>query len=154
MGSWSSLSLEALCQFPAQHGGLRIRCCHSWGMGRSCGSDSIPGPGTSICPDAAKREKQINQSIRFCFFLFFFFKKNFRRDRFEAVRSHAEPLAQICELQAGEICPQTSERGIVLGTCCHLELIRNQKTQVGKGRGLLRTSPPSPKPCLQEYSIQ
>ena len=27
----------------------RIRCCHSSSTGHSCGSDSIPGPGTSIC---------------------------------------------------------------------------------------------------------
>ena len=34
---------------PAQCTGLRIWHCYRCGMGCSCGSDLIPGPGTSIC---------------------------------------------------------------------------------------------------------
>ena len=31
---------------PAQHSGLRIRCCYSCGIGHNCGLDLTPGPGT------------------------------------------------------------------------------------------------------------
>ena len=41
-------------QSSAWHSGLRIRHCHSCGIGHNCGSDSIPSPGTSICHGAAE----------------------------------------------------------------------------------------------------
>ena len=34
---------------PSPHSRLRIQHCHNCGIGHSCSSDSIPGPGTSIC---------------------------------------------------------------------------------------------------------
>ena len=34
---------------PPWHIGLRIQRCHSCGVSRSCGLDSVPDPGTSIC---------------------------------------------------------------------------------------------------------
>ena len=38
--------------------GLRVHQCCSCGIGWSCGLDLIPGPGTSICPVAAKIKKK------------------------------------------------------------------------------------------------
>ena len=37
---------------------LRSRCCCSCGIGHSCGSDSIPGLGSSICCRCGQRNKQ------------------------------------------------------------------------------------------------
>ena len=42
----------------AQHSRLRIPGCHCFGIGRTCGSDVIPGPGTSMCCRAAKKERR------------------------------------------------------------------------------------------------
>ena len=42
---------------PAQHSGLRIRCCHSCGMGHSYSSDSLPGPETSYAMGATPKTK-------------------------------------------------------------------------------------------------
>ena len=36
-----------------QHSALKTQCCHSYHVGRHCGSDSVPGLGTSICHEAA-----------------------------------------------------------------------------------------------------
>ena len=44
-------------QSPAQHGGLRIQHHHICGIGHSCGLDSIPGPGTTICHNVGKKLK-------------------------------------------------------------------------------------------------
>ena len=33
----------------------------------SCGSDSVLGPGTSICCDAAIKQKQTNKKHKICF---------------------------------------------------------------------------------------
>ena len=41
--SW--VTAEAKIRSPNQCSGLRIWHCHSWGVGRSCGSDSVPSPG-------------------------------------------------------------------------------------------------------------
>ena len=47
---------------PAGHSGLRIRRCHSWGLGCSSSSDSIPGPETSMCCGVQlKKEKKKSQ---------------------------------------------------------------------------------------------
>ena len=39
-------SVGTQVQSPAQHSGLGIWCCRSYGLGLDCGSDLIPGPGT------------------------------------------------------------------------------------------------------------
>lgn len=36
--------------------------CHSCSIGHSCGSNSIPGPGTSICQTGAAEKEQKNSS--------------------------------------------------------------------------------------------
>ena len=41
----AQVTAEARVQSLAQHSGLRIKCCHSYRVGRSCGSNSIPWPG-------------------------------------------------------------------------------------------------------------
>ena len=45
-------------QFPAQHSGFRIRCCHSCSFGRSCGLDLIPGLGTPYATSSQTRKKK------------------------------------------------------------------------------------------------
>ena len=35
--------------------GSRIQHCHSYRVGCSCGSDSVPGPGTSICRGCSQK---------------------------------------------------------------------------------------------------
>ena len=50
-------SVTLLIQSPAQPSGLRIRCCHSCGTGCRCGSDLIPGLGTSICHGCSQKWK-------------------------------------------------------------------------------------------------
>ena len=57
------VSVEALVPSPAWHSGLRIQCCYSCGVGRSCGLDSISDLETSICRGGGwkrrkKREKE------------------------------------------------------------------------------------------------
>ena len=49
------VTAEAWVQSPAQHSGLRIRHCLT--CGHSCGSDSIPGPGTSTCVEMKKKKR-------------------------------------------------------------------------------------------------
>ena len=46
----------ALVGSPAQHSGLG--CCCSCGVDGSCGSVSIPGPGTSICHGCSHKKKK------------------------------------------------------------------------------------------------
>ena len=41
----------------AQCGGLRIWCCHGYGIGHSCGLDSVPGPGIFICHGCSDLKK-------------------------------------------------------------------------------------------------
>ena len=49
-GNWCLLGCPGTqVPSPAQHSGLRIRCCHSCGVGCSLGSNLIPGRGNSIC---------------------------------------------------------------------------------------------------------
>ena len=43
---------------PAWHSGLGIRCCHSWGLGRNCGSDLISGPGNPCAQGSQKRKEK------------------------------------------------------------------------------------------------
>ena len=45
-------------EFPLWHSGLRIWQCHNYGIGCSCGSDSIPGPGTSISHRCGQKKKK------------------------------------------------------------------------------------------------
>ena len=49
----------------ASFSGLRIQCCLGYGIGRSCSSDSVPGPGTSICRRCGpkRREKGRNRLV-------------------------------------------------------------------------------------------
>ena len=42
----------------AQWGGLRIQHCCSCGIGHSSGSDSIPGPGISICHSCGRKRRR------------------------------------------------------------------------------------------------
>ena len=51
---------------PAQHSGLRIRCCHSCSFGGSCGLNLISGLETSICHEAAKKEKRREKKYHDC----------------------------------------------------------------------------------------
>ena len=53
-----TLSLAAQVQSPALYSGLKIRCCHNSGVGRSHGSDLIPGPGTSIFHGCSQKRKK------------------------------------------------------------------------------------------------
>ena len=57
------VSVALRAQPLAQHGGLKIPCCHccSCGVGHSYGSDSVPGPGTSICQGCSQK-KQTKQN--------------------------------------------------------------------------------------------
>ena len=54
-----ALSLQ-WCRFDPQPqcSGLRIWHCHSCGIGHSCGSDWIPGPGTSIRHECSQKKKK------------------------------------------------------------------------------------------------
>ena len=47
---------EVQVQYLARCSGLRIWCCCSYGVGRSCSSDSVPGLGTSICHTYCKKK--------------------------------------------------------------------------------------------------
>ena len=40
---------KSLLKLPLWCNGLRIWCCHRWGTGHICGSDSTPSLGTSAC---------------------------------------------------------------------------------------------------------
>ena len=58
----SVISFHMLIQYPwvpAVGSGLRVGCCCSCGIGLSCGSDLIPGPGTSYARNVGKKEKKI-----------------------------------------------------------------------------------------------
>lgn len=46
-----------LWEFPLGRSVLRIQPCHSYGMGRSCSLNSIPGSGTSICHEHRQKQK-------------------------------------------------------------------------------------------------
>ena len=50
---WRLGSTGMRVQSPARHSRLRIQHCHTCGVGWSCSSDGIPGPGNSICCRAA-----------------------------------------------------------------------------------------------------
>ena len=53
------VAVEVRVQSLASTVGQRIWRCHSCGIGHSCSSDSIPGPGTSInATDAATKKKE------------------------------------------------------------------------------------------------
>ena len=43
---------------PTWYSRLKIQCCYICGIVCSCSSDSIPGLGTSICCQEAKKEKK------------------------------------------------------------------------------------------------
>ena len=67
-GATGSLALGSAgmqVESPAQHSGLRIRCCHSCSLGRNYGSDMLPGSGTSytqVQPTKKQANKQTTQS--------------------------------------------------------------------------------------------
>ena len=48
----SQVAAEVGAPSPARHSGLRIQHCHS------CGSDSVPGPGTSTCCGCGHKKKR------------------------------------------------------------------------------------------------
>ena len=43
---------------PAWHSGLRIQPCYRCCIGYNCGSDQIPGPGTSYALGGQKKKKE------------------------------------------------------------------------------------------------
>ena len=53
--AWVIAELRILS--PAQCSGLSIRHCYSYGIVHHCGSDSVPGPGTSICHRCSQKIK-------------------------------------------------------------------------------------------------
>ena len=53
----AQVALEVQILSLAPCSGLRIWCCLSCGVDHSCGSDSVPGLGISICLGVAKKEK-------------------------------------------------------------------------------------------------
>ena len=58
----NKLLIRTGCQkFPLWHSGLRIWHCPSCGMGCSCSSDPIPGPGTSFHMPQVQSEKKKNK---------------------------------------------------------------------------------------------
>ena len=58
----SQVTDEVQVWFSAWYSGLRIQHCCSYSIGCSCVSDSIPGPGTSICHGC--RKKKNHQSLK------------------------------------------------------------------------------------------
>ena len=52
-------------EFPLWHSRLRIQHCCSCGVGHSCGLDSIPGLGMSICYECGHK-KWVYKYIHFC----------------------------------------------------------------------------------------
>jgi len=52
------LKIFVLWEFLLWHSGLKIQHCHSCGIGCSSSSDSIPGPGTSICCGYSQKRKK------------------------------------------------------------------------------------------------
>ena len=65
MGSkWNQQGLGSAgtqVRFLARHSGLRIQCCHSFGLGHNCSSDLIPGLGTPHVTGQPKIKQQRNQ---------------------------------------------------------------------------------------------
>ena len=53
----AGVAVEVRDQSSTQHGELRIWSCHSCGIGYTCGSDSIPGPGLPYAMGAAINKK-------------------------------------------------------------------------------------------------
>ena len=53
----AQVTAELQVWYLAEYSVLCIWCCHSCGVGRVCGSDSIPGPGTSICHRCGKNKQ-------------------------------------------------------------------------------------------------
>ena len=49
---------------PFWYRGLRIRHCHCSGAGHCCGTDLIPGPGTSTCGRLGKMKKKEKKSAQ------------------------------------------------------------------------------------------
>ena len=54
----AKITAEAQVQSPAQCSGLRIWHCGSCGIDCSCGSDSFPGLGASICHRYSQKKKK------------------------------------------------------------------------------------------------
>ena len=52
------VAVEAQVRSSAWSDELGILSCCSYGIGRSSGSDSIPGPGTSICHECRQKKKK------------------------------------------------------------------------------------------------
>ena len=56
---WPLRSTGTQVQSPAWHSVLRIRHCHSCGLGYNCSWDLIPGPGTPYAVWRPKKKKKI-----------------------------------------------------------------------------------------------
>ena len=54
--AWAVVKTQV--QSLALHSGLRIWCCHSYGVGHSCGFDSIPDLGTSISQKEKEKKRK------------------------------------------------------------------------------------------------
>ena len=58
-----ALPLEAVrVQPPVWHSGLKILHHRDFGIGHSCGSDSVPGLGTSICHGCGQKREKSHKS--------------------------------------------------------------------------------------------
>ena len=55
---WHFWSARTRVQSPAQHSGLKIRCCRSCGSGRHCSSDLIPGLGKPYASGRPKKKRE------------------------------------------------------------------------------------------------
>ena len=53
-----ALKVALLTEFLLWYNGLRILSYHGCGTDHSCGLDSIPGPGTSICQGYSQKKKK------------------------------------------------------------------------------------------------
>ena len=61
----AQVAAEAWVQSLAWHGVcLRIWLCCSYVVGHSCGLDSIPGPGTSMCHRCSQLKKKKKKELK------------------------------------------------------------------------------------------
>ena len=55
-------SRKVVLEFPLWYNGLRIRHCHSCGVGHSCRWDSVPGLGTPYAVGTTRKKKKIRKA--------------------------------------------------------------------------------------------
>ena len=64
-GDWQCLgSAGTQVHSPAQHSGLRIRCCHSCDLDHNCSSDLIPDTGTPYAVGSQRRKREGRKAKR------------------------------------------------------------------------------------------